>query len=370
MRVFISSVRRGLEKERDSLQGLIGALGHEPSRFEDFGARPEPSREACMRGVAEADVYLLLLGPNYGHVFPETGQSATHDEFMAARAAGIPRLIFRKTGVVFEPEQEVFTAQVGDYGTGGFYAEFADASDLQVKVVQAIRAQEAQPGPLLYQPLPGPITVAYDERSDRYITDGEVSSLDVHVVGLGQPAHPARVMGTLPDRIVSSLRSAGAVAPSVGLTPVLTGGVARVDLPPPVRQRFDESSPTTLRHVAVRSSGQVTVRHSLPRDSMGAILDETDLASTVAASLRIVGALRLLTGDLLAVAADITGGGMLSEGSVQAESRSRASIGFGQQGPRAVPDEGVTLAALDIGADEVARDIAIALIRTYRAANH
>lgn len=30
MRVFVSSVRRGLEKERDALKGLILALGHEP----------------------------------------------------------------------------------------------------------------------------------------------------------------------------------------------------------------------------------------------------------------------------------------------------------------------------------------------------
>jgi hypothetical protein len=99
---MISSVRRSLEAERDALPGLILALGHQPVRFGDFSAKPHPSREACLRAVHDSDVYLLLLGPRYGHVFPETGQSATHDEFAAAQAKGIPRIVLRKTGVVLD----------------------------------------------------------------------------------------------------------------------------------------------------------------------------------------------------------------------------------------------------------------------------
>jgi hypothetical protein len=83
------------------------ALGHQPVRFEEFSAQPYPSREACLRAVHESDVYLLLLGPHYGHVFPETGQSATHDEFVAAQAKGIPRIVLKKTGVGFEPARRM-----------------------------------------------------------------------------------------------------------------------------------------------------------------------------------------------------------------------------------------------------------------------
>lgn len=42
MKVFISSVRRGLEVERDSLPGLIQATGHVPRRFEDYTAMAVP----------------------------------------------------------------------------------------------------------------------------------------------------------------------------------------------------------------------------------------------------------------------------------------------------------------------------------------
>jgi hypothetical protein len=48
MRVFISSVRRGLEEERDALPGALAALGYTPVRFEDYTAQPLPSRQACL----------------------------------------------------------------------------------------------------------------------------------------------------------------------------------------------------------------------------------------------------------------------------------------------------------------------------------
>jgi hypothetical protein len=69
VKVFISSVRTGLEEERDALPGLIAALGHEATRFEDYTAMNLPSRQACLAGVEDADVYLLLLGEHYGSAY-------------------------------------------------------------------------------------------------------------------------------------------------------------------------------------------------------------------------------------------------------------------------------------------------------------
>ncbi len=113
MGIFISSVRSGLEEERDALPGLVRALGHEPIRFEDFSAQSAPSRQACLDQVLASDAYLLILGPHYGTVFPETGQSPTHDEWIAAEQAGIPRFVFRKTGVDLDAEQQAFLAKLG-----------------------------------------------------------------------------------------------------------------------------------------------------------------------------------------------------------------------------------------------------------------
>ena len=134
MKIFVSSVRRGLEEERDALPGLITAVGHTPVRFEDFSAQPLPSREACLLGVGDADAYLLILGPNYGHRFDDTGQSPTHDEWVAASAAGMPRLVYRKIGVSFEAEQEEFAHSIGDYTSGVFYDSFSTTAELLTKV--------------------------------------------------------------------------------------------------------------------------------------------------------------------------------------------------------------------------------------------
>lgn len=123
MKVFVSSVRRGLEEERDALRGMIMAIGHTPLAFEDFTSRLEPSREACMEGVAAADVYLLLIGPFYGHRFEDTGQSPTHDEWVAAQQAGIRRLVFLKESVTLDEDQKEFYRSVSNYtGAGASYA--------------------------------------------------------------------------------------------------------------------------------------------------------------------------------------------------------------------------------------------------------
>jgi hypothetical protein len=144
VKVFISSTRRGLEQERDSLPGLITALGFEPLHFEMFTAQPWSSREACVRAVGQADAYLLLVGSAYGEPMPDTGLSPTHEEYNAAIAKGIPVLVFRRDGIELEVPQAQFVNQVEAYSTGRFRATFADVVDLQETVAAALRAL---PGP-------------------------------------------------------------------------------------------------------------------------------------------------------------------------------------------------------------------------------
>lgn len=126
MRAFISSVRRGLAAERDYLPELIRAIGPEPSRFEDFGARNTTSRGACLDGFSQADVYLLLLGPHYGDQMEDSGVSATEEEFNVAQQRGIPILVFKKTGVNYDTAEQDFIQRLGNYQQGRFWAEFTD----------------------------------------------------------------------------------------------------------------------------------------------------------------------------------------------------------------------------------------------------
>jgi len=212
MRIFVSSVRISLEQERDSLKGLILALGHAPVMFEDFTAQPVPSRQACLEGVRSCDVYLLLLGERYGYVFPETGLSPTAEEYVAARTAGIPRLVMRKTGVTPEPKQQELIEQIRSYRDGVFYNEFTDVVDLQAKVAAAIRQAEQAPGPLAFVPLPAGMAVDWrgdwpqpqQGRADRAV-------LELHVVPVTHQPVPSRVLRDLPDRLASELRTGAGV---------------------------------------------------------------------------------------------------------------------------------------------------------------
>jgi hypothetical protein len=195
--VFISSVRRGLESERDYLPSLLQATGHEPRRFEDFSAQPSPSRDACLAGVEAADVYLLLLGEHYGEPLPDTGKAPTEEECTVAKRRGIPILVFRKTGIGPDDRQRDFIARVGNYRQGRFWKEFGENSQLAVVVLGALRDVAAEAAPLRWEPIDTEPTVRW--RPDRPVFEDRSASyvpvLEVHLAALAaRPVLPVSAL--------------------------------------------------------------------------------------------------------------------------------------------------------------------------------
>jgi hypothetical protein len=378
MRVFISSVRTGLEAERDALPALIEATGHEAVRFEDFGAQPEPSREVCIAAVRSSDVYVLLLGPNYGYVFPETGQSATHDEWVAAVQQGMPKLVFRKNvpDGETEPRQAEFIETVRDYATGVFYATYGDVADLMPQVVEKLRELAAAPNPLTYQSLAsGAATFSWrtDWEPDRsaWGTGGnDRGVVELHIVPLDGPPRPGRVMRAISDNLVGRLREFGALSASEGVEPRTSSTEAVVELPEPPRtgSGIGETYESRLRGVRLDAAGQLSVWWTLPGDSMAGILDPAELTKMTAEQLRLAGATGLLDGERFAVAIGLAGSLMMvAEGKVTGVPRSSASFGMNSDAPvRVLPDESVSASAFDRGAEEVARTLVDALLEAFR----
>jgi hypothetical protein len=366
---MISSVRRGLEAERDALPGLIMAIGHQPIRFEDFGAQPLPSREACLRAVSESDAYLLLLGPHYGHLFPETGQSATHDEFIAAQAKGIPRIVLRKTGVPFDSDEEAFAKFVADYGTGVFYDTFTDAVDLQAKVVRAIRQVQEQPTALTFIPLPGPVAIEWRRDWPTMAASRGLSAcLEIHVIPIPRTPLTARVMSEYANQLLASLRASGAVPMDVGLESAREPSGAILIQLPEARLRFDEVDVGTLRGVRLASSGQFSLWYNLPRGRMPlAVLDPDDLAVRITEALRLTGRLRVTNASHVAVGVGVDPASLTTVGRIS-ELATRTSATFAAGGRleyvHVEPDEAGTIAALDSGAAEIAGFLARRLIDT------
>jgi len=97
-RVFISSVQKELAAERRALKSYIqgdALLGQffEVFLFEDMPASGRRADEVYLKEVDRCDVYLGLLGNEYGYE-DNAGVSPTEREFDRATAAGKERLIF------------------------------------------------------------------------------------------------------------------------------------------------------------------------------------------------------------------------------------------------------------------------------------
>ncbi|MGW1914338.1 DUF4062 domain-containing protein [Streptomyces sp. NPDC002076] len=371
MRIFISSVRKGLEEERDALPGLIHALGHTPVLFEDFSAQTTPSRQACLAALDSADVCVFLLGPSYGHVFRETGQSATHDEWIAAKTAGKPRWVYRKLGVTFEDTQQDFARTVEAYPTGVFRDSFHDTAELMTKLVRKVKELESGPSPLSFAPLAQPVPLRWS--LDEAGVEGGVSLplLELHVFPVGFASYSARELEEVGTSLADRIRRTGAVKNDVALMSSSSHEHAIVSIPVSRPRTWDAPRPGELVEVRLHKSGQVSLRATLPRDNMGSILDHEALPQQVTSLLRFNGALDLIQHERIVVAIGVSNPKLTQVDRFNPhQSRTRAELSAYMRSftLRTEPDESTSQAALDAGAEEVAGILSRALIKQHPSA--
>jgi hypothetical protein len=70
MKVFLSSLIIGMEAFRAAAREALTTLRHEPIMAEEFGAQPNSPQVACLTGLRQSDVVVLILGEHYGAVQP------------------------------------------------------------------------------------------------------------------------------------------------------------------------------------------------------------------------------------------------------------------------------------------------------------
>jgi hypothetical protein len=363
VRVFISSVRRGLEGERDALPGLLLGLGHEPLRFEDFGSLPVPSREACLRGVESADAYLLLLGEHYGHPLPDSGRSPTEEEWTVAKRRGIPILVFRKEGITPEPKQGAFIGMVEDYVEGRFRGAFQSVGELLAAVGKAIRALEARPSLLAWKALAVPVTVPWHPQRQGPWGSTSGTVLEVHVLPTTGQAIPATVLANLGKRLARAGRETGVFVEEQALSVTVdevgatarTGAADRRELATGIRAYRD---------------GTVSLWSQLPSDMLGVLLDEADLRERIAMALRLIADLGLAEGDV-ALAVGLQGLSMVSIGNIaDLNHRTSGSVRLpgGADTALVEPTDTVPAPSLGPAANEIAGELATRLLMRFRSA--
>jgi Domain of unknown function (DUF4062) len=370
--VFISSVRRGLEDERDYLPALLKASGHQPRRFEDFSAQPVPSRDACLAGVEAAEVYLLLLGQHYGEPLPDTGKAPTEEEFTVAKRRGMTVLVFRKTGDTADERQRDFIARVGEYQRGRFWKEFRDNGDLAVAVLDALREVAEEAAPLRWEPaVPEPVV--------RWLTDRPslagraavyIPVLEAHLAAVtDRPVLPVSALEPLASRLGRAGRDAGLFteAASVDLGSD-TGSAWAKSCADSTRRAWDQVSRGGPSGVAVDRDGSVIAWKPLARDTLGALVSQPYLAAELEPLLRL-GYEVLPSGVTeFAPAAGLDPITQVMEGDPADVGRRHSSgMRMSTSGPvRTSADAKVAAAALNAAIPEIARELAARILAELR----
>lgn len=80
LRVFVSSVMRGMESEREAARTAIASMHLEAWTFETLPAYPESPREVSLERAKECDLFVQLIGPSVSPIVISEYQTAMEDD--------------------------------------------------------------------------------------------------------------------------------------------------------------------------------------------------------------------------------------------------------------------------------------------------
>lgn len=141
LRVFVSSVQKELEDERVIVQNLINtdpflSAHTAPVLYEYEPASPDKALEGCIKALEDCDVYVLIVGSQYGT--PVGDFSITHTEYRHAKKRKLPVLAFIK-GDRRVKREDGTTALLSELDSDGFkYKRFGNVIELQKEVRAAL----------------------------------------------------------------------------------------------------------------------------------------------------------------------------------------------------------------------------------------
>lgn len=138
---MISSTQLELAQERDAIDEVIRSkdMGFDVLRAETYHAAGHSPLEACRRMARECDLYIGVVGFDYGHIIPDLDQSATEFEYETARDDDRTKLILyvkdEDPEVEINPRQQQFRSKVQDFNIGYFrHAKFKTIEELRAQV--------------------------------------------------------------------------------------------------------------------------------------------------------------------------------------------------------------------------------------------
>ncbi len=215
-RVFISSVISGFEEYRKAAKRAVELMSDRPIMSEDFGARPYSSEKACFSEVEASDVYIVILGKEYGFE-TEENISVTQAEFTAAKQTNKPTLVFIQD-VEMEERQQKFKAVVEEYKSGLFRAIFSTPEELKDEIIRALKQLDISRDVPAKEEFQKRLKTAYD-KTEAVIHHGEP---EITITFWPQPLRPLDL-----NKVESELDTSFAKLCGVGLA-TLKDGYAEV----------------------------------------------------------------------------------------------------------------------------------------------
>jgi len=351
MKVMLSSVRRGgLGAVRDAVAPVLKILRYEPLRFEDVTGQPVPPRAVCVELVERCDIYLLLLGAEYGDAMPDTGRAPTEEEWTIARHEGKPTVVFRQSGVTPEARQAEFIAKVESYSTGVFRGTFSDIGELLGKLEGTLEAAATSIQPMRPRTLARPVAVPWREDDRTFGGSGVI--LETHVVPVDAVERlSTTTLRELPSRLARAGREYGLFREGQALSLDTTEDEGVVQ-----SERGDRSA----AGVAITRERSAVVWAALPAQQLGAVYDEGQVAGLITRDVRLAAGLGLVTSDDAAIAVGIGPIDMLGR-VTGSNSMSFPFMGSGRNSARLEPTEAYRSAALPRIAPEIGAELAARL---------
>jgi len=141
LRVFVSSVQKELEDERLIVQNLLNtdtflSTHCLPALYEFEPASPERALEGCLSLLDGCQVYLLVVGVQYGSLV--NGLSVTHAEYRRAKERELPVLAFIKGDRSVAREEGTQRLLDELEADGPKYKRFGNVIELQREVRAAL----------------------------------------------------------------------------------------------------------------------------------------------------------------------------------------------------------------------------------------
>ncbi|HJH30898.1 MAG TPA: DUF4062 domain-containing protein, partial [Methanosarcinaceae archaeon] len=140
-KIFVSSVQKELEDERLIIQNLVNTdpflSAHcKPVLYEYEPASADKVLEGCLRSLNNCQMYLLIVGVQYGT--PAGELSITHTEYRHAKQRELPVLAFIKGERTVERES-CTDVLLKELESDGFkYKRFGNVIELQKEVRAAL----------------------------------------------------------------------------------------------------------------------------------------------------------------------------------------------------------------------------------------